>query len=103
MPPATTKPTICSPTRRLRPEPAIPVPQLVDQIAPGQREAFIGTINSVGSVVALVANTLSTVLGSLLTSGVVMAAGGNYGLVFPVCIVVALIAAFLIMQIRGIK
>lgn len=37
---------------------SILVPQLVDQIAPGQREAFIGAINSVGSVVALVANIM---------------------------------------------
>lgn len=66
-------------------------------ILPNPKEAGkdLGVLN--------VANTLSTVLGSLLTSGVVMATGGNYGLVFPVCIVVVLIAAFLIMQIRGIK
>ena len=66
-------------------------------ILPNPKEAGkdLGVLN--------MANTLSTVLGSLLTSGVVMATGGNYGLVFPVCIVVVLIAAFLIMQIRGIK
>ena len=66
-------------------------------ILPNPKEAGkdLGVLN--------MANTLSTVLGSLLTSGVVMATGGNYGLVFPVCIVVVLIAAFLIMRIRGIK
>ncbi|NMM94947.1 MFS transporter [Bifidobacterium oedipodis] len=48
-------------------------------------------------------NTLSTVLGSGLTSGLVMMTGGNYALVFPVCIVVVLIAAFLIMRIKNVK
>lgn len=37
---------------------SILVPQLVDQIAPGERAAFIGLINGVGSVVALVANIM---------------------------------------------
>lgn len=35
---------------------SILVPQLVDQIAPDQRASFIGLINAVGSVIALVAN-----------------------------------------------
>lgn len=48
-------------------------------------------------------NTLSTVLGSALTSGIVMMTGGNYTLVFPACIVVVLIAAALIMRIRNVR
>lgn len=48
------------------------------------------------------ANTLSSVIGSALTSGIV-AVTNNYQLVFPACIVVVLIAALLIMRIRGIR
>lgn len=42
------------------------------------------------------------VLGSALTSALVMITG-NYALVFPACIIVVLIAAFLIMRIKGVK
>lgn len=48
------------------------------------------------------ANTLSSVLGSALTSALVMITG-NYALVFPACIIVVLIAVFLIMRIKGVK
>lgn len=66
-------------------------------ILPNPKEAGkdLGVLN--------MSNTLSTVLGSALTSGIVMMTGGNYTLVFPACIVVVIIAAVLIMRIRNVR
>ncbi|MFD0704677.1 MFS transporter [Alloscardovia venturai] len=47
------------------------------------------------------ANTICTVLGSVLTAGIFMLFH-SYALVFPVCIVVVLAAAFIIMQIKSV-
>ena len=65
-------------------------------ILPNPKEAGkdLGVLN--------MANTLSSVIGSALTSTVV-ALTDNYQLVFPVCIVVVLVAAALIMRIRGVR
>ena len=49
------------------------------------------------------ANTLCTVLGSLLGSIVVVISGQNYMWIFPVAIVLVLVAAFLIMRIKNVK
>jgi MFS family permease len=49
------------------------------------------------------ANTLCTVLGSMLASGVVLMSGRNYMWIFPTAIVVVLMAAALIMRIRNVK
>lgn len=49
------------------------------------------------------ANTLCTVLGSMLASGVVLMSGRNYMWIFPTAIVVVLMAAVLIMRIRNVK
>lgn len=49
------------------------------------------------------ANTLCTVLGSLLASGVVLLSGRNYMWIFPAAIIVVLLAALLIMRIRNVK
>lgn len=65
-------------------------------ILPNPKEAGkdLGVLN--------MANTLSSVIGSALTSAIV-AMTNNYQLVFPVCIVVVLVAAGLIMRIRNIR
>ncbi len=47
------------------------------------------------------ANTICTVLGSVFTAGIFMIFH-SYALVFPVCIVVVLLAAFIIMQIKSV-
>ncbi|MDN6208967.1 MAG: MFS transporter [Bifidobacterium crudilactis] len=49
------------------------------------------------------ANTLCTVLGSMLASGVVLMSGRNYMWIFPTAIVVVLMAAVLIMRIKHVK
>lgn len=48
------------------------------------------------------ANTICTVLGSLLTAGIAKIFGG-YVLVFPVCIGIVLIAAIVIMRIKSVE
>lgn len=48
------------------------------------------------------ANTICTVLGSVLTAGIFMIFH-SYMLVFPVCIVIVLAAAVIIMQIKGVE
>lgn len=48
------------------------------------------------------ANTLSSVIGAALASGLVMATN-NYMLIFPACIVVVLLGSVLILCIRGVK
>lgn len=65
-------------------------------ILPNPKEAGkdLGVLN--------MANTLSSVIGSALTSTIV-ALTDNYQLVFPACIVVVLVASALIMRIRGVR
>lgn len=48
------------------------------------------------------ANTLSSVIGAALASGLVMTTN-NYMLIFPACIVVVLLGSVLILCIRGVK
>lgn len=50
-----------------------------------------------------ISNTLSHVIGVALTSWVVVAAHGNYTMIFPVSIAIVLVASFLIMRIKGVR
>ncbi|MDU3532942.1 MAG: hypothetical protein E7F65_04460, partial [Alloscardovia omnicolens] len=48
------------------------------------------------------ANTICTVMGSVLTAGIFMIFH-SYVMVFPVCIVIVLAAAWIIMRIKGVE
>lgn len=48
------------------------------------------------------ANTICTVMGSVLTAGIFMIFH-SYAMVFPVCIVIVLVAAWIIMRIKGVE
>jgi hypothetical protein len=67
------------------------------QVLPNPEEAGkdLGILN--------ISNTLSHVIGVALTSWVVVAAHGNYTMIFPVSIAIVLVASFLIMRIKGVR